>query len=249
MANPTAVCAAWRPSAGQLAPDYYPKPRRVGLRVEGGSDLRLDAVLTQQRGDLRRVNEHVLMVLAITTPGAIGVRQEGGDVTDEAVGGRHGELGDDRPVLADLGKLRGLPPGTAIIKIAYIKREQTTGTQRPGDRDQRLVNGPSIRQVVERVTDGHNCIRPRQRVIRKRELTHFLGPVAKQLAGDVQHRQGRVTRDDAMPRSDKLLSEKPRPAPEFEHQALLGAQRRKQTQYPRSARGSMEPKTAMMHNC
>jgi hypothetical protein len=52
-----------------------------------------------------------------------------------------------------------------------------------------------------------------------------------------------------MPRSNQLLSKESGTAPELEHHAPLGMQRGKQTQDPRSARGSMEPETTMMHNC
>ena len=70
-----------------------------GLGAERGSDAGLDAVPAQERGDLRGVGEHVLVVLAVAPPGAVGVGHERGDVADEPVRRGLRELRDDGPVI------------------------------------------------------------------------------------------------------------------------------------------------------
>jgi hypothetical protein len=68
-----------------LVPDHRSQPRRVALLAERGSDLSLNAVLTQQRRDQRRIDKHVLVVFAVTAPRPVGVRQECRDVANEPV--------------------------------------------------------------------------------------------------------------------------------------------------------------------
>ena len=235
-------------SSGWLVPGYHPKPRGVALRAERRSGLSVNTVLAQERRDPGRVDEHILVVFAVTPPGTVRVGQERGDVPDEPVCSRHREFGDDRPILTDLREIRGVSPGTAPFQITDIKGKQSTRTQRSGDRDQRPVDRPSIREVAERVTDGHDRVGLRQRVIGQRELTHFLRRVTYQLAGDIEHRRRRIGGDDAMTGSDQFLSEQAGPAPKLEHQPPPGIDRGQESQDSRSARSSVEPEAPVMHD-
>ena len=229
-------------------PSYHPKPWGVVLRAERWSGLSVNTVLAQERRDPGRIDEHILVVFAVTPPGTVRVGQERGDVPDEPVCSRHREFGDDRPILTDLREIRSVSPGTAPFQITDIKGKQSTRTQRSSDRDQRPVDRPSIREVAERVTDGHDRVGLRQWVIGQRELAHFLCRVTYQLASDIEHRRRRIGGDNAMTGSDQFLSEQAGPAPKLEHQPPPGIDRGQESQDSRSARGSMEPKAPVMHD-
>ena len=205
-------------------------------------------MLAQERRDPGRIDEHILVVFAVTPPGTVRVGQERGDVPDEPVCSRHREFGDDRPILTHLREIRSVSPGTAPFQITDIKGKQSTRTQRSSDRDQRPVDRPSIREVAERVTDGHDRVGLRQWVIGQRELAHFLCRVTYQLASDIEHRRRRIGGDNAMTGSDQFLSEQAGPAPKLEHQPPPGIDRGQESQDSRSARSSMEPKAPVMHD-
>src|SRR5215469_7170883 len=81
----------WHPAglqrrAARLVPGDRAHAGGQGLGAERGSDAGLDAVLAQQRGNLRGIDEHVLVVLAITPPGAVGAPHERGDVAASGPG-------------------------------------------------------------------------------------------------------------------------------------------------------------------
>lgn len=115
------------------------------------------------------------------------------------------------------------------------------------DRDERLVNGQSVGQVIERVPDGDDGVSRRQLITWKSELTQFLHQVADRLAGDIEHRRGCVGGDDTMPGPEEFLREQACPAAEFEHKPSPVAYRGKQIQDSGGAGSCVEPETAMMH--
>ncbi len=88
-------------------------------------------------------------MLVVPAPAAVLVLQEHGHVPHVAVGGRQGEVGDDRPVGAAPAE-RGLAPtDRSPLKVAEVDGQHTTWGERLGQRRQRPSDGRGVVEVVE----------------------------------------------------------------------------------------------------
>lgn len=222
------------------------------LRSERRPDLGFHAVSAQQRGNLRGIDQHVFVVLVVTSPGSVGVSDEGSDVADEYFRSRRREPRDDRPVLADIGIVRAGSTGDAPLQVAEVKREHAARTQRFSNSDQRAVDRLSGRQVVQRVADRDDRIGRRERIIGQGEQPQIRcrcgRRLAKEIPGDFKHSGRRVGGYNLMPGREQLLGEQAGAAAEFEHQSLLCAHRSEDVQDPPSARGGVEPEALVMNH-
>src|SRR5918995_1129659 len=103
------------------------KPGRELLGAERGGNARFDTVRGEERRNASGVDQHVVVALVVTAPGAVVVADEGRHLPDEAVRRRNGELGDDRPVVTDAALAGQVSSRVSPFEIAQVDREDAPG--------------------------------------------------------------------------------------------------------------------------
>src|SRR5262245_44006458 len=101
------------------------------------------------------------MPLVVTTPRAVLVTDEGGDLPDKPVGRWIREPGGDGPVITDVAWVGGVAPGSAPLVVAEVDGKHAAGAQRFRDRGQRTPYGGFVTQIVQDVPNRDHRVRVR----------------------------------------------------------------------------------------
>ena len=140
----------------------------------------------------------------------------------------------------------GVPAGFTPGEIAQVDREQTAGADGPSDRDQGLIDGGSVREVVENVADGDDRVRLRQGILRENEPANVIGS-SRIRARQLEHRPRGVGGEDAVPGVDELPRQQAAPASELEDETLAFPHGLEELEDPRRAGIGVEAEAPVVH--
>ena len=112
--------------------------------------------------------------------------------------------------------------------------------ERLGDRHQGTVHRVEIGEIVQRVTDPHDGVRLRDRVVGQSVLADLLS-IADVVPRQLEHRRGGIRGERPMPGVHEVSCERPAAAPDLEDQPVALEHRLEEAEGSRAQSSAWKP--------